>query len=305
MGSYSISSEHDSSKFSFPGGEAYLGDAFNLIQGFGSSTVDLVLTDPPYFLDKLDNSWDSRKVKVTTSGMRFDPEQGKRLYEWYLHISRELFRVAKPGAFFFSFSSPRLLHRMAIAIEDAGFYIRDVFIWLYKNGRAKAFSLDRFTSSEEEKRLLSGWKTPQVRANYEAIVVAQKPPQGTLVNNFLKFGVGLFNFSEKLEGGYTPSNVLQTDEIEGVPSIFLVPKPGKQEKGWYNDHPTVKPIELLRLLIRLSTREGALVLDPFAGTGSVALASLSEKRRFVGFEIDRHYFEILVKRVTSLLEGEL
>lgn len=48
---------------------------------------------------------------------------------------------------------------------------------------------------------------------------------------------------------------------------------------------------------------GALVLDPFAGTGSVALASLSEKRRFVGFEIDRHYFEILVKRVRSLLGG--
>lgn len=90
MGSYSINSKHDSGKFSFPGGEAYLGDAFNLIQGLGSSTVDLVLTDPPYFLDKLDNSWDSRKVKVTTSrqavknlpaGMRFDPEQGKRLYD--------------------------------------------------------------------------------------------------------------------------------------------------------------------------------------------------------------------------------
>jgi hypothetical protein len=55
-------------------------------------------------------------------------------------------------------------------------------------------------------------------------VVAQKPPEGTLLNNFFKYGTGLFDFSAKTEKGLTPSNVLQVEEIEGVPPIFFCNK---------------------------------------------------------------------------------
>ena len=91
-----------------------------------ANSVDLVLTDPPYFLDKLENEWTperaarrfykSQAVFHLPPGMKFDPDQGRRMYEWYLEVSRELLRVLKPGGFFFSFSSPRLLHRMACAV---------------------------------------------------------------------------------------------------------------------------------------------------------------------------------------------
>ena len=91
----------------------------------------MVVTDPPYFLDKLDNKWSQPKVsrRLTSQlvvqalppGMKFDREQGKRFYEWYSRVAAELFRVLKPGGFFFSFSSPRLYHRMAAAVDDAGF----------------------------------------------------------------------------------------------------------------------------------------------------------------------------------------
>ena len=112
-------------------------DTLELLPQIEENSIDVVLTDPPYFLDKLDNNWDYEEVsnqnnqytiKSLPAGMKFDREQGKRFYAWYLDISKEIFRILKPGGFFFSFSSPRLYHRMASAIDDAGFEIRDVFI---------------------------------------------------------------------------------------------------------------------------------------------------------------------------------
>jgi site-specific DNA-methyltransferase (adenine-specific) len=285
----------------------YVGDALELIDNIESSFIDLVLTDPPYFFEKLDSNWDPLEVKKVTknqviknlpAGMKFDPEQGKNLQNWYSIVSEKVYRVLKPGGFFLSFSSPRLVHRMAVAVEDAGFYIRDMFIWLYKEGRAKGFSLSHF-AEKIGRDLPKNWKTPQVRGNYEPIVVAQKPPEGTLLNNFFKYGTGLFDFSVKTERGLTPSNVLQTEEIEGVPPIFLVSKPSREERK-DNDHPTIKPVELLRHLIRLTTQEGAIVLDPFIGSGSTAVAAIIEKRFFIGFEINEYYAKIANKRVEKV-----
>jgi len=284
--------------------QIYIGDALELIDNLDSSFIDLVLTDPPYFLEKLDYSWNPSKIQKTTrgqviknlpAGMKFDPEQGRNLQKWYFKVSEKVYRVLKPGGFFLSFSSPRLVHRMAIAVEDAGFHIRDMFIWLYKEGRAKGFSLSHFAKNSN-RDFPKNWKTPQVRGNYEPILVAQKPPEGTLVDNFFKYGTGLFDFSAKTEKGLTPSNVLQVEEIEGVPPIFLVSKPSKEERI-DNDYPTVKPVELLRHLIRLTTQEGAIVLDPFIGSGSTAVAAILENRFFIGFEINYQYAQIARTRI--------
>lgn len=286
-----------------------LGDALKLLPELPSESVDLVLTDPPYFLSGLDDAWDSRAVVRRTQrqavghlppGMRFDPEAGRRLQAWYGTVSQELFRILKPGGFFFSFASPRLVHRMALAVEEAGFWLRDTFLWVYPEGRAKGASLERF-APEGERGKLSGWKTPQVRGNYEPILVAQKPPRGTLVRNFLQHGVGLFDFRARLEGGRAPSNVLATEEVEGLPRIFLVPKPRKGEKGAYNPHPTVKPLALLRHLVRLACPEGGVVLDPFLGSGSTAVAAAIEGRRYLGIEKNPEYLEVARRRIEEAL----
>lgn len=76
--------------------------------------------------------------------MKLDPQQGRRFYEWYAQVTQAVCRVLKPGGFFFSFSSPRLYHRLTCAVEDTGFLIRDTFLWVYLQNQPKAMSLNHF-----------------------------------------------------------------------------------------------------------------------------------------------------------------
>ena len=294
----------------------YHGDCLNIISGFPENSVDAVITDPPYFLDKLDDSWNNttvaskKNMKVVTSlpsGMRFDRLQGKRFYDWYFLVSKELFRVLKPGAFFFSFSSPRLYHRMACAVEDSGFDIKDQFLWLYTQNQPKAMSLNHVidklkVGDREKERLkvyLSGWKTPQLKSCHEPIVMAQKPLDGKFLDNYIEHGVGLVN-TEIKQQDYFPSNVVSTEEFDAViDRYFLVAKPKKSEKGEYNVHKTVKPVSLCQYLIALTTREDQVVLDPFLGSGTTAVAAKEIKRRYIGVELNYEYVQIALKRLSD------
>jgi site-specific DNA-methyltransferase (adenine-specific) len=296
------------------------GDALELFKKIPDNSIDLVLTDPPYFLDKLDSNWDLEEVnskknmKVITSlpaGMKFSREQGVNLYNWYSMIAKEVHRVLKPGGYFFTFSSPRLYHRIASAVDDAGFEIRDAFLWLYTQSQAKAMALDhvikkRKDLSDEQKEALSnkldGWKTPQLKSNYEPIVFGRKKTEGNNLDNVLKYEVGLLNTNVTTGDDMFPSNVISTDPIsDDIDRAFLISKPSKKEKGEYNFHKTVKPIEICVHLIRLSVlSEDAIVLDPFMGSGTTAVATKILGLNYLGFEINKEYIEIANKRLDEL-----
>ncbi len=298
--------------------ELFCGDALQILPTLEANSIDAVITDPPYFLDKLDNTWDVERIQKLTfgqvirhlpAGMKLDPEQGKRFYEWYFQVACQLKRVLKPGGFFFSFSSPRLYHRMACAVEDAGFLIRDTFLWVYLQNQPKAMSLDHFIErmllsreqKESLKKQLAGWRTPQIKSCYEPILVAQKPYERTLLENFLKNRVGLFNTNIRIGVNFYPSNILLVDSVEeAMDKYFLIAKPDSREKGDYNHHQTVKPIALCEYLILLSTQEGAIVLDPFIGSGTTAIAAKRLGRHYIGIDINPEYIEIARRRLSEI-----
>ena len=295
------------------------GDTLDLLPQLESDSIDIVLTDPPYFLDKLDNNWDQEKVasqnnqqviKSLPAGMKFDREQGKRFYSWYLDISKEIFRVLKPGGFFFSFSSPRLYHRMASAIDDAGFEIRDAFMWLYTQNQAKAMSIDHFiakmsideATKKKIKNKLNGWKTPQIKSCFEPIAMAQKPTDGTYLTNMLEHKIGLLNTNVKIGNNMYPANVFTVDSIhELIDKTFLLPKPTKKEKGDFNDHKTVKPLAICEYLIKLSAfSEDAVILDPFVGSGTTAVAAKKLGKNYIGLDANEKYVAISERRLEEL-----
>lgn len=295
-----------------------LGDSLEILPKLEPDSVDMVLTDPPYFLDKLDDNWKYSKVtnkknqkvvKSLPAGMKFDRNQGLRFYDWYFKVSEAVYRVLKPGGFFFSFSSPRLYHRLASAVDDAGFLLRDCFLWIYTQNQVKAMSLNHFIDKmsinkekkEALKKKLAGWKTPQIKSCFEPIIMAQKPTSGTFLENILENETGLFDTTVRVGDNMYPSNIFTVDGINEIfDKYFLIPKPNKEEKSGFNNHMTVKPLTLCEHLIRLSTfAKDAIILDPFLGSGTTAIAAKRLGKNFIGIDINPEYVKAASLRLQN------
>lgn len=300
------------------------GNCLELMKQIPTGSIDMVCTDPPYFLDGLGDDWNKTTIDAKGAsaivgnlpkGMKFDREQSRRFHEFYRQVATEVFRILKPGGAFLSFSSPRLYHSMTWAIEGAGFEIRDMLGWVYTQSQVKAFSQDhiidkdKVMSAEQKtalKALCHDWKTPQLKPAIEPIALAVKPIEGRYIDTFAKYGTGLMNCSAETkvgtDGDYFPANILTTETDvcgPGSTAVFMVPKPTRAEKGDYNTHLSVKPVTLIAHLIRLFTKTGATVLDPFMGSGTTAVACVQTGRQFVGYDTNAEYVTIARRRVAG------
>jgi len=118
--------------------------------------------------------------------------------------------------------------------------------------------------------------------------------------NMLQYGVGLFHTEVRIGQNMFPANVLLVEGIEEtLDKYFLVPKPSVEERGAFNQHPAVKPLALCEYLIQLAAPAGAVVLDPFLGSGTTALAARNLKRRYIGIEINPEYVAIARQRLQN------
>lgn len=127
---------------------------------------------------------------------------------------------------------------------------------------------------------MSNWKTPQMRPCFEPICLSQKPKEGTFMENWENWGVGFMNTQNQM-----PTNLIECE------------KPTKKEKGYDNIHISVKPVRLCSLLITFYTQENALILDPFMGSGTTAIAAIQTGRRYIGFEKEKEYVNICNNRI--------
>jgi len=143
--------------------EVIHGDCLDVMRGMTDASVDAVVSDPPYGLSFMGKSWDHG-----VPGVPF----------W-----AEALRVAKPGAHLLAFGGTRTFHRLAVAIEDAGWEVRDCFSWLYGTGFPKSHNLDG---------AWDGWGTA-LKPAWEPIIVARKPLVGTVARNVGEFGTGALN----------------------------------------------------------------------------------------------------------------
>jgi len=275
------------------------------LKNLSDNSIDFIVTDPPYFIDGMDDGWNDKNLKAKASksgviggmpvGMKFDRTQGEKLQNFLEPLCKEFVRILKPGGFCVVFSQGRLYHRTAMALDLSGFEIRDMLGWKYE-GQAKAFSQSHFirkdkAMSEEEKQTLinelEGLKTPQLKPQMEPMVLAQKPKEGTFVENWKKYQLGLVNTKESLDGMF-PGTIMEVSKA--------VRKSETEEKI---EHITVKPVCLIAHLIKLFTKAGQTVLDPFLGSGSHGVAAVESNRKFLGFEIEKNYYEIALRRIKA------
>ena len=304
--------------------------------------VDSIVTDPPYHLTSIverfgkegsapakDKDGAFQRQSVGFMGKEWDGgDIAFRKETWELFM-----KVLKPGGHLLAFSGSRTYHRMAVAIEDAGFDIRDQIMWLYGSGFPKSHNLG------------DGWGTA-LKPAHEPIVLARKKIEGTNKQNREKYGTAGLNIDasrieyadendrsgwhktggggkgymdtstfkirkitpeeiqERTKNGRFPANVMHNGLEEDWARYFYCAKASKSEKG-DNSHPTVKPLKLMKYLCKLITPKGGTVLDPFMGSGSTGIASKDEGFEFIGIEREKEYFEIAEKRIniTSPLES--
>jgi site-specific DNA-methyltransferase (adenine-specific) len=376
-------------------------------------------------------SWDS-------TGIAFNVE-----------VWTEALRVLKPGGHLLAFSGSRTYHRMAVAIEDAGFQIRDQIMWLYGSGFPKSLDVSKaiqkasgvepvgFKENKDGKMLGEAWNKPPrqlfmpplegeaqqwagwgtaLKPAHEPIVLARKPLIGTVAANVLEYGTGGLNIdgsrvgsddgfekawdkpvstnisapngkfisegvqhtvdlsSNRPIGGRFPANIIHdgSDEVlAGFPNskgngatgggeggiwttgnkqqvsrgyvdngsaarFFYCPKANKKDRNEgldgfeakkssiydtrpsgdfhqridgkpsapaANHHPTVKPTDLMRYLVKLITPPNGIVLDPFTGSGSTGKGAVMEGFNFIGIELDPDYVAIATARIQHQLDN--
>ena len=97
--------------------------------------------------------------------------------------------------------------------------------------------------------------------------------------------------------GIKEINRLGYNDNGGASRFFYCPKASKKDRDEGNVHPTVKPTDLMKYLIRLVTPKDGIVLDPFMGSGSTGKAAMQEGMWFVGIEREKEYFEIAKQRI--------
>jgi site-specific DNA-methyltransferase (adenine-specific) len=113
----------------------YQGNMLDMLETIEPSSIDSVITDPPYELNFMGKGWDN-------SGIAFQSDTWKKCYE-----------VLKPGGYLLAFGGSRTFHRIACAIEDAGFEIRDTIMWIYGSGFAKSLNVGRSLKKSIEQEL--------------------------------------------------------------------------------------------------------------------------------------------------------
>ena len=164
----------------------YRGNMLTMLDVIAPNSIDSIVCDPPYELNFMNKGWDN-------SGISFDKNT------W-----QKCFQVLRGGGYLLVFGGSRTYHRIACAIEDAGFEIRDCIMYLYGTGFPKSMdvglAIDKKNGVDNRAGNIAqnewrGWGT-NLKPAYEPIIVARKPFKGTLVNNIIKNGVGALNIDE-------------------------------------------------------------------------------------------------------------
>lgn len=296
----------------------YHGDCLEVMRVIPDNSVDSITTDPPYGLGLMGKSWDA-----------LPPGE-----DW----ARECLRVLKPGGHLLAFGGTRTWHRLAVAVEDAGFELRDSIAWHYSTGFPKSYDVGKKLPEWE------GWGTA-LKPAFEPIVMGRKPlSEKTVAANVLEHGTGALNIDAcRIEtsdtwsgtrrtalglmnddgwkpkdtdmsshpGGRWPANVVfdesQADVLDQQASasrFFYVAKASKKERPVVDGvaHPTVKPVAIMQWLVKLVTPAGGIVLDPFEGSGTTAQACALEGFKHIGIEREADYLPLIAARLNITLD---
>jgi DNA modification methylase len=300
------------------------GDSLLTLAKLSDGCADSVVADPPYGLHLGGEAWD----RFGGGGLAA-PEAFER---WTARWAAECARLLKPGGHLLAFGAPRTFHRLVSGVEDAGLQVRDQLLWLYAQGLPKSARLPGGLGTT-----LKPAYEPIVLARkplgLRTIDNARRYGTGALNIDATRIGEGRYwpahltlSHAQGCRDGSCmsdcPAGMIDAARTDLAPSrLFFCSKASRSEREAgceqlplrpvqlytgkrhpprlvRNLHPTVKPVGLMRWLVRLVTPPGGVVLDPFAGSGSTGIAAVMENRSFLGLEREPGYIDVACARLT-------
>lgn len=259
------------------------------------ASVDMIFTDPPYFQYRAQNVKGLKNHKDVITEFDFDGFHSEQEYLTFLEdIMKEAFRVAKRGASGYLFCADDFVSFLNRIIESAGFKVRKVIHWHKTNPFPAISSRKMFANSMEllihfSKGSPATWNHKPVNEmhNYRNTAITRSDIE-SLIEKYRNE-----NQVEQLLG--LMKEALRDDVLDN-----LIENPicmGKER----TKHKTQKPLKVCIPFIEISSNPGDLILDPFMGAGSTAIAALRTDRKFVGYEIDKSFCGLIQQRFDDFL----
>ncbi len=287
-----------------------LGDCVTHIPKLTDKSIDLCVSDIPYGISL--DEWDVLHANTNSALLGHSPaQQGKSAFkrrgkpingwaqsdrnigleyqQWCQAWATDLYPKMKDGSSLFIFGARRTIHRVINAFEDSGFLIKDILSWKKPAAHHRAQRVSIVFEKRgllKEAKMWDGWRLGNLAPIWEPIVWFVKPYKigSTITDNILTNQVGAMNIEECLINGSSPTNLLEFGFRKDEQRI----------------HEAQKPLDLIEYLIKLSSKEGQIILDPFMGSGTTAVAAKNLKRQFMGMELNRDYYDDAVKRVKGV-----
>jgi site-specific DNA-methyltransferase (adenine-specific) len=178
-------------------------------------------------------------------------------------------RILKPNGTIWISGTYHSIYQCGVALEINEYHFLNDIVW-FKPNAAPNLSCCFFTAS------------------HETLIWARREKKGKHIFNY-----------DLMKNGQWKEDSLKKDGLQ-MRSVWSIGTPKPSEKI-FGRHPTQKPLDLLKRIILASTKEGDLVLDPFAGSSTTGIAAVLNSRRFIGIDTEKKYLDLSIKRYNNFV----
>lgn len=230
--------------------------------------IDLCVTDPPYGINYQSNGSLNKKDKLENDHI---PD--------YKTFGKQVYKLLKPNSHAYFFTRFDVYHEHYKQLEEVGFNIKNLII--AEKMQVGGLGDLKGTFANNIEMVIFAHKGRRV-FNHTQLVKTTKPA-GKSPNRYTN-----------PTGEYRKRLPVLWKVSEGYPPAVLNSSQNKE-----NPHPTPKNPKFLEWLIQLSSSEGDIVIDPFMGGGSLAKACVNTSRNYIGYEIDKEFYEYSIQQLSQ------
>ena len=265
------------------GFELYQDDSRDFLNNLPEKSVDMIFADPPYNLSNGGFTCHAGKMVSVDKG-KWDQSNGlDKDLEFHKEWINACKRVLKPEGTIWISGTYHSIYRCGYALELAGYHILNDIAW-FKPNASPNLSCRFFTASHETLIWARKDKKAKHTFNYKQMVEWER--------NYTK------TFKCDETNTYHEREILH-EKGKQMRSVWAINTPKPVEKR-FGKHPTQKPEELLRRIVKASTNKGDLILDPFTGSSTTGLIAKLYGRKFIGIDNEKAYLDLSAKRYNEL-----